>query len=138
MFPNDRDTLRRFYIEAWQKFQNQQALNALEQQIVAVISEHPEYHSMLTPASVQENFTPEDGSTNPFLHMGLHLGLREQIATNRPMGIQAVYQQLCQTHETHHVEHKMLDCLAESIWQAQRDQQPPDENAYLECLKTIQ
>lgn len=137
MFAQDRDSLRRFYSEAWQKYQQQQMLSSLEQQIVAVISEHPEYQTALNSKNLQQDFFPEGGSTNPFLHMGLHLGLREQIATDRPAGIRSLYEQLCQQGDVHQIEHKMMDCLAESIWLAQRNNTLPDEVAYLEQLKQI-
>lgn len=31
----------------------------------------------------------------------------------------------------------MIDCLAEAMWLAQRQQQPPDEAAYLQCLQQL-
>lgn len=136
MFSNNRDELRQFYIDSWQKFQNQQALNPLEQQIVAVIQAHPEYHANLEQNnSLQQDYFPEMGETNPFLHMGMHLGLREQLATNRPNGIQAIYQQLQKKHGDHEAEHQMMECLAEAIWSAQKNNAMPDEVAYLTCLE---
>ena len=138
MFGNDRDSMRRFYLQCWQKSQQKQPLNALEQQIVHVIGEHPEYHALLqlNETAIQRDYLPDNGETNPFLHMGLHLGIREQVATNRPAGIVELYQQLMIKYGTHEAEHRMMDCLAESIWLAQRNNTMPDEQAYLECLRT--
>lgn len=138
MFGNDRDSMRRFYLQCWQKFQQKQPLNALEQQVVHVVSEHPEYHALLqlNETAIQRDYLPDTGETNPFLHMGLHLGIREQVATNRPAGIVELYQQLMIKYGTHEAEHRMMDCLAESIWLAQRNNTMPDELAYLECLRT--
>ncbi len=138
MFGNDRDSIRRFYLQCWQKFQQKQPLNALEQQVVHVVSEHPEYHALLqlNETAIQRDYLPDTGETNPFLHMGLHLGIREQVATNRPAGIVELYQQLMIKYGTHEAEHRMMDCLAESIWLAQRNNTMPDELAYLECLRT--
>jgi hypothetical protein len=31
-----------------------------------------------------------------------------------------------------------MECLGESLWQAQRDNRLPDEDAYLECLRKLQ
>lgn len=136
MFSNDRDSLRRYYFQCWQKARNQQPLDALEQQITQVIREHPEYHPLLeNEAALQREWLPEHGETNPFLHMGLHLGIREQAATNRPEGITTLYQQLCQRYGTLEAEHRMMECLTESLWLAQRHNLAPDETAYLECLK---
>lgn len=138
MFGTDRDSMRRYYLQAWHKYQQKQPLDALEQQVTKVIVEHPEYHQFIaqTDKAVARDFLPEDGQTNPFLHMGLHLGIQEQVATNRPAGINELYQQLVLKYGMHEAEHRMMDCLAEAMWLAQRNQTMPDETAYLECLKS--
>ena len=139
MFGNDRDAMRRYYRQSWQKFQLKQPLDALEQQIAQVVAEHPEYHHLLADdeRTLQHTYRPEEGRTNPFLHMGLHLGIREQAATNRPLGILALYQQLTSKFGTLEAEHRMMECLAQSLWQAQRNNTAPDEVAYIECLKNL-
>lgn len=136
MFGTDRTQLRKMYKMAWEKFQQQQPLSALEAEIAAVIKEHPEYHKCIT--KLDQDFLPETGQVNPFLHMGLHLGLREQLSTNRPEGIAAIYKAiLSKTNSVHDTEHKMLECLAEAMWSAQQSQQEPDSSAYLKCLKNL-
>jgi len=139
MFGTDRNALRKLYCDSWEKFISQQTLTALEQQIVSVIKLHPEYHQMIeTPdVSLQAEFSPEMGQSNPFLHMGMHLGLHEQISTNRPAGIQNLYQQLVLKFGEHDAEHKMMECLGEAIWSAQRNHTLPDEMTYFECLQGI-
>ncbi len=139
MFGTDRNALRKLYCGSWEKFTSNQLLSALEQQIVSVVKLHPEYHSILEAPKVSLNaeFTPEMGESNPFLHMGMHLGLHEQISTNRPAGIQDLYQQLVLKYGEHDAEHTMMECLGEAIWTAQRNQTLPDEVAYFECLKSI-
>ena len=139
MFGNDRDSMRRYYWQAWTKFQQKQPMGALEQQVAAVIKEHPEYQRGLaqTDKMLQRDYLPENGETNPFLHMGLHLGIREQVATNRPTGISTVYQQLVLKYGAHDAEHRMMDCLAESMWLAQRYNTAPDEAAYLARLTQL-
>ena len=112
-------------------------MSALEQQIAAVVADHPEYQSMLE-ASNHVEFPVEEGHTNPFLHMGLHLAVREQVSTNRPVGIREIYQQLTEKfNEQHAAEHAMSECLAESLWEAQRDNALPDEMRYLERLRRL-
>lgn len=140
MFGSDRDALRKMYCDSWGKFKNQQLLSPLEQQIVSVVKCHPEYHAMLEApdVSIAADFVPEMGESNPFLHMGMHLGLHEQISTDRPQGIKERYQKLVAKEGEHQAEHKMMECLGEAIWVAQRNQTTPDENAYLDCLKKIQ
>lgn len=136
MFGNDRNQLRQMYKTAWDKFQQQQALSPLEAQIAAVVKEHPEYHGLID--QLEKDFLPENGDSNPFLHMGLHLGLREQLSTDRPAGIRQIHQQLlAQTADPHAAEHRMIDCLAEAIWLSQSQQQPPDEASYLQCLQGL-
>ncbi|MDH5483615.1 MAG: DUF1841 family protein [Gammaproteobacteria bacterium] len=134
MFGNDRNQMRRAYADAWYKFQQGQPLQPLEQQIAEVISEHPEYHKLLN--NIEADFFPEAGETNPFLHMGMHLAIREQMSTNRPMGIINCFQLLTKkTSDSHGAEHEMMECLGEALWQAQRNGSLPDEAAYLACLK---
>jgi len=136
MFGNDRNQLRQMYKDAWQKLQQQQILTALEIQITDVIKEHPEYHDFVN--QLDKDFLPETGQTNPFLHMGLHLGLREQLATNRPAGITDIYNQLLNKKgSSHDVEHSMIECLAEAMWSAQTNNTPPDESRYLQSLKKL-
>ena len=87
---------------------------------------------------LDEEFLPEAGQTNPFLHMGLHLGLREQVATDRPQGIATIFSTLAsKLGDPHDAEHRMIECLAETLWEAQRDGRPPDEVLYLERLRRI-
>ncbi len=135
-----REQMRRRYLEAWRKFSARQVLEPLEAQIAAVIAEHPEYIGWLESgeAALLAQFTPEGGRENPFLHMGLHLAIREQLATDRPTGIAAIHQTLTRRGETAHAaEHRMIEPLAETLWEAQRSGQPPDETAYLERLRRL-
>jgi len=137
IFGQDRNELRKMYADAWEKHKAQLPLSPLETQITKVIAEHPECHATLS-GDLEKDFTVEGAETNPFLHMGLHLGIREQVATNRPSGIAAVFDQLAnRLGDVHEAEHRMIDCLAETLWQAQRDQRPPDELHYLESLRKL-
>ena len=135
-----REQLRRRYQEAWRKFSAQQPLEPLEAQLAAVIAEHPEYLPWIeggTEARVTD-FMPEGGRTNPFLHMGLHLALREQVATDRPRGIAALHAALSARYgSAHEAEHRMLEPLAEVLWTAQREGTAPDEQDYLERLRRL-
>jgi hypothetical protein len=134
-----RDQLREMYRSAWRKFKGEQALSPLEKQIVAVISEHPEYRVIVESAAADlANYSPRSGQLNPWLHMGLHLAIREQVSTNRPAGIAEVHAKLAaHAGGAHEAEHRMLEVLAEQLWEAQRSGKPPDENAYLERLRLM-
>ena len=134
-----RDQLREMYRGAWRKFRAEQALSPLEKQIVAVINEHPEYRVIVESAAADlANYSPRSGQLNPWLHMGLHLAIREQVSTNRPAGIAAVHARLAaRAGGAHEAEHRMLEVLAEQIWDAQKSGKPPDENVYLDRLQSL-
>lgn len=138
IFGQDRNELRQMYAEAWQKHCDKAPLTALEAQIADVVAIHPEYHGDITGSDLDRDYTPDGGQTNPFLHMGLHLGIREQVSTNRPAGIAAIHKALAGKHaDVHAAEHEMIECLAETLWEAQSANQPPDEAAYLERLRRL-
>jgi len=138
IFGQDRRELRTMYAQAWQKHLQGGPLSPLEAQIAAVVADHPEYHYAVTGGDLDRDYTPEGGRSNPFLHMGLHLGLREQVATDRPPGIAAIYRDVrARLGSEHEAEHRMIDCLAETLWEAQRQDQAPDEHRYLERLRRL-
>jgi hypothetical protein len=126
-----RDEVRQVYLDVWQKMQQKVLLEPMEA--------HPEYHSLLEIDSEikQQDFTPDQGQTNPFLHMGMHIALREQAGTDRPPGIKAVYQKLVSSKGQHEAEHAMMECLGQALWNAQRSNQMPDEAIYLDCLQKL-
>jgi len=138
MFGNDRTALRRYYVESWRKLRTGAPLEPLERLVAEVVQSHPEYHALLENGedSLDREFTPEGGQSNPFLHMGMHIAIHEQLSTQRPAGIVEVYQRLLAKHgNAHQVEHQMMECLGEMLWQAQRDGTAPQEQHYMECLK---
>ncbi|MCU0760771.1 MAG: DUF1841 family protein [Steroidobacteraceae bacterium] len=135
-----REELRRAYLDAWRRSQAGAVLSPLEAQLAAVIAEHPEYHAWLEggEAALAEEFGPERGRTNPFLHLGMHLAIREQVATDRPGGIRALHALLAiQAGGPREAEHRMMEALGETLWEAQRAGRAPDEQAYLERLKRL-
>ena len=130
-----RDELRRVYVEAWRKRRAGLPSEPLEAQVADVIALHPEYHAALERGedALARDYTPEGGQSNPFLHMGLHLAVRDQIATDRPSGLRKAFESLAQRIGTaHEAEHRIIECLAEAMWDAQRSGRPPDEIAYLQ------
>jgi hypothetical protein len=136
----DRSGLRRHYFEAWRKRREGRPLEPLEHQLATVIEQHPEYHALLedAPAALGRDYTPESGQSNPFLHLGLHLAIREQVATDRPAGIAAIHRELCRRlGDVHEAEHRMIDRLGEALWLSQRTGRSPDEAAYLESLRRL-
>ena len=134
---SSRDEIRRNYCLAWRKARAGEPLDSSEQRIAEVIGEHPEYQSLLESgtAAIEAEFPPEAGATNPFLHMGFHIAVREQVAIDRPPGIRAVFHTLAARGNPHAAEHIMTKCLAEALWRAQREARPADERAYLTALR---
>ena len=138
IFGQDRHELRKMYAEAWKKQLAGQPMSPLELQIADVVSQHPEYHDAVTDEDLDRDYTPEGGRTNPFLHMGLHLGIREQVATDRPAGIAGIYEALAAREgDPHLAEHRMIECLAEALWESQSTNRAPDEALYLERLRRL-
>lgn len=141
IFSNERQDLRQVYFDTWTKHLNKQPLEPLEQQVLHVIMDHPEYQRFLAKPDryLDKDFFEETDGVNPFLHMGLHLGLREQIATERPSGITGIYKQLVELHQGDYlnVEHGMMHCLAMVMQQAQVDRKEPDIQGYLRMLRDL-
>ena len=131
---------RQLFFSSWQKYQLKQTLLPLEKQIVDVIVIHPEYQALLE-AIVPDHgkaYFPELGQTNPFLHMGFHLAIRDQIATDRPAGITTIYKQLIHKYvDRSAVEHLLMEPFAECLWQAQRNHCLPDEVSYLLACRRL-
>jgi hypothetical protein len=138
-FDSSRESLRRQWLDAWQRAQSGAILTPLENSLVTLINEHPEYHMWLQHGdrALQADFVPEGGMSNPFLHLSLHLAIREQVATDRPAGITALHARRVRRHGLHAAEHQMIEVLASTLWEAQRQQCPPDEERYLESLRRL-
>ena len=129
-----RDQLRQAYTEAWRKYGEGAPLSAQEASIAAVIELHPEYQTLIADPANALAFEPgaATGRQNPFLHLGLHLAVRDQLSVDRPPGIRALHAQLqAKLGDAHSAEHALMEALGEVLWQANRDGQAPDEQQYL-------
>ena len=138
-YGNNRNDIRQIYFGAWQAARTGKPLEPLQQQIVEVIQIHPEYQNFLgNMDNIDQDFSPEQGQSNPFLHMGMHMAIKEQLSVNQPMGIKGVYKKLLEKHpDPHAVEHQIMESLAEILWQAQSNQTEPDMAKYLEKLRKL-
>jgi hypothetical protein len=137
LFGESRQDTRSVFFSAWRKYRDKQPLEGVEAIIVQVVLNHPEYHALLeNPDQFQDrDYLPEHGETNPFLHLGMHVAIEEQLSMDRPSGIKAYYQRLTETHQDAHAAlHSIMECLGEMLWQAQRDGVQPDESVYFSCL----
>ena len=125
------------FFDTWRKYRTGEALTGIEALAIDVILQHPEYHALLDKPEqyLDRDYLPEQGETNPFLHMSIHLAIHEQLSIDQPFGVKIRYQSLLEkTGDAHAAQHEVMDCLAEMIWQAQRNQVPPDAALYLSCL----
>ena len=138
MFTPSREEARRFFFDTWGKYRRSETLSPLEQITLELILLHPEYHALLDAPeeSRERDFGPQSAQLNPFLHLSLHLAVEEQLSIDQPRGIRGLYEGLVRkTGSEHDAKHDVLECLGETIWQAQRTGTAPDERAYLECIE---
>lgn len=141
MFGSDRDRIRAYYVETWRKARAGEPLDATQRLVAAVIHDHPEYQPLLAPddqTAVARDFPSGDGQSNPFLHMGLHIALREQANADRPPGIRALIERLvAHLGDRLEAEHVLMEPLGETLWEAQRAGVAPDETAFLERVRAL-
>jgi len=138
MFQPSQHDVRRFFCEVWRKHRAGLPLTPIEAQAAPWLDEHPEYHAELTDleAALAAVYRVEDGRSNPFLHLSMHLSIDEQCAIDQPTGIrQAVQLLAARRGSLHDAHHEVMECLGEMIWTSQRSGLPPDGQAYLEAVR---
>ena len=123
------------FFGTWRKYRAGEPIAGIESLALDVILLHPEHHDVLAlPARYRDKDYSDE--TNPFLHMSLHVALEEQLSIDQPPGIVERWRALLARHgERHAALHQAIECLAEPMWRAQRDNAPPDATAYLQCLE---
>ncbi len=138
MFAPSQHDVRRFFCEAHRKQRTGELLAPIEALAADWIAEHPEYHAELADleAALAAVYAVEDGRTNPFLHLSMHLSLSEQVGIDQPPGIKQAFELLAARRgSAHAAHHEMMECLGEMIWASQRSGLPPDGAAYLDCVR---
>ena len=128
--------MRRVFFSSWQKYRQNQPLQGIEPLLIDTILMHPEYHAILDDpdSNLDRDYPPEQGTENPFLHMSLHMTITEQLTMDNPAGIRRHFEALQQHHERHDALHILLECLAESVWKAQRYESADLETDYMSCV----
>jgi hypothetical protein len=135
MFDPSRDQVRETFFGAWRKYRYGEPLAGIETIALDVILAHPEYHALLADPERYRDREYVD-EPNPFLHMSLHVAFEEQLSIDQPPGIAAAFARLlARAGDRHEALHEAIECLAQTVWRAQRDHAPPDARAYLECLE---
>lgn len=137
MFNPTREEARQFFFDTWRKYRQREMLSAMENLTLEVILLHPEYQAVLEDAEryQDKDYLPEMGDINPFLHMSMHIAIKEQLSIDQPAGIRQRFERLLKKMgDEHAAAHQVMECLAEMIWQAQRNRSAPDASVYFECL----
>jgi hypothetical protein len=137
MFSPTRDQARHLFFDTWAKYQRGEPVAGLEQTALEVMLLHPEYHAILQdPERYRDrDYLPAAGEVNPFLHLSLHLAVAEQLSIDQPAGIVQRHRELAvRLGSEHDALHALVECLGETIWQAQRTGSMPDQRVYFDCL----
>jgi len=140
IFNPTREEVRRFFCDTWKKKTEGHILTPMEIIAGDWMVEHPEYHALLADpeGAVAQDYTPERGETNPFLHLSMHLSISEQISIDQPPGIKAISENLTKKlGSIHEAQHAMMECLGQVMWEAQREGQALSPEKYLEALKKL-
>jgi hypothetical protein len=138
MFNPSKDEVRQFFCNTWAKSTTGEVLTPLEAIALDWIRQHPEYESDLadTERARGKDYSVDQGRSNPFLHLSMHLSIQEQTSVDQPPGIrdacQALIMRLGSVHDAHH---QIMECLGEMLWTAQRNGTPPDGEAYIRCIR---
>ena len=138
MFAPSQNDVRRFFCETFRKLRDGAPLTPMEAIAADWVAEHPEYSNDLTDvdAALAAVYTVEDGRTNPFLHLSMHLTISEQVSIDQPRGIkQAVGLLAAKRGSAHAAQHEVMECLGEMVWASQKSGLPPDGERYLECVR---
>ena len=113
-------------------------MEAIETLASLWIDEHPEYHAELADvdAALSAMLQAEEGKSNPFLHLSMHLSISEQCSIDQPRGIRQAVELLAHRRNSLHLaHHDTMDCLGTMIWESQRAGSPPDGQAYIACVQ---
>jgi hypothetical protein len=138
MFQPSQHDVRRFFCEVHDRGRAGLPLDPMQALAARWIAQHPQYHADLSDlqAALDAAYTVEDGRTNPFLHLSMHLSIEEQCGIDQPRGIRDAVQRLATRRGSlHDAHHEVMECLGEMIWRSQRSGQPPDGEAYLEAVR---
>ena len=138
MFTPSQHDVRRFFCDTHRQQRQGLPLSPMQTLAAQWIAEHPEYHAELADlsAALAASYTVEQGRSNPFLHLSMHLTITEQVAIDQPIGIKQAFELLCaRLGSAHEAQHQVMECLGDMIWSSQRSGLPPDGLAYLDCVR---
>jgi Domain of unknown function (DUF1841) len=140
MFNPSKDQVRDFFCVAWKKHQDSGVLTPLESIAARWMVEHPEYHQLLNhpEEAKSQDFSVENGQTNPFLHLSMHMSLSEQTQIDQPVGIRKISRQLMMKLDSEHsAHHQMMECLGRVLWESSQTGSEPNMQSYIEELQLL-
>jgi len=138
MFSPSQADVRRFFCQVHAKTRAGEPLEAIETIASLWLAEHPEYHADMedVDAALNRMYEAEDGKTNPFLHLSMHLSISEQCSIDQPRGIRQAVELLERRRASlHDAHHETMECLGQMLWESQRAGRPPDGQAYIDCVQ---
>jgi len=138
MFNPSQADVRRFFCSVYAKARTGAALEAIEIIASQWMDEHPEYApdfadvdaALLAMGDIQE------GRSNPFLHLSMHLSISEQCSIDQPRGIRQAIELLTHKRNSlHDAHHHAMECLGTMLWESQKAGRPPDGDTYVACVQ---
>lgn len=138
MFSPSQADVRRFFCSVYAKALSGAALEAIETIASQWMNEHPEYaHDFANvDAALASMGEVQEGHTNAFLHLSMHLSISEQCSIDQPRGIRQAVELLTHRRDSlHRAHHEAMECLGKMLWESQQAGRPPEGDAYIACVQ---
>jgi len=138
MFSPSQADVRRFFCSVYAKARAGSALEAIETIASQWMDEHPEYAQDFADvdAALASMGEVQEGRTNPFLHLSMHLSISEQCSIDQPRGIRQAIELLTHKRDSlHQAHHEAMECLGKMLWESQQAGRPPEGDAYIACVQ---
>jgi hypothetical protein len=130
-----RTDFRRRFVAVAQRLVSRLPLESGDAHLGSVLADHPEACRALAGDGSEDLVRGTDGAL--FLHLALHVALREQVATDRPPGIRGLHGAYVSWADGDRVraEHRMLPILEEAMHHSLGRPGDDDTRAYLDALR---
>jgi hypothetical protein len=138
MFNPSQADVRRFFCNSYTKGRSGLALEAIEIIAVEWMDEHPEYASDFADldSALATIGTLQEGRSNAFLHLSMHLSITEQCSIDQPRGIRQAVELLTHRHNSlHQAHHDAMECLGRMLQDSQSSGRTPDGASYVACVQ---
>ena len=138
MFSPSQADVRKFFCSVYAKARTGSALEAIETIASQWMDEHPEYAQDFADldAALASMGEVQEGRTNPFLHLSMHLSISEQCSIDQPRGIRQAVELLTRKRDSlHQAHHEAMECLGKMLWESQQAGRPPEGDAYIACVQ---